>query len=432
MVNNKAQTLIGFMINVLEIIAIVGSVFLVNIYSLAGRYQFPEVTLFSGEGWTWMRPCAFVTLIIVFLIKKNGIWADFLAAWRKNWLLAVFVAVALSSLLWTVYFPASLYKLVFLIFATLVGSYISIRYKLEGVVKVLTWIAGLSVIFSWVVVLFFPIGTMYNEPYTGSWRGMFWHRNHMGNLTAFFNMIFLFRLLSDSVSKFHWKIIYAVFYVLSGVLVFGSRSATGVILFFILNFATLLAWAWLKWHKRLQRWHYHAAAALMALGVLVFMINLEFFFGLLGRSANMTGRVPLWQDLFLNVWLKMPILGSGYGALWMQESFRELMADRLGWRLFPVFFADNGFLDILLNLGLIGFIPFGAMFVASGVRVFRSGIASRSWMGLFPVLSILYIIIGNLTYSFLLEVDQFVWMLLVIMMFVAPLTGWRNGSVDPS
>ena len=131
----------------------------------------------------------------------------------------------------------------------------------------------------------------------------------------------------------------------------------------------------------------------------------------------MTGRVPLWQDLFSTFYLQKPILGYGYGALWMQKSFRILMQIRHQWSI-QVYFADNGFFDILLNMGLVGLLAVPEHLSSRLVcGAFKQAITYKSWIYFFPFLTFLYIFIGNLTYSFLLEVDQFVWMLLVIMVF---------------
>jgi O-antigen ligase len=132
----------------------------------------------------------------------------------------------------------------------------------------------------------------------------------------------------------------------------------------------------------------------------------------------MTGRIPLWQDLLSNIWTQKPWLGYGYGALWMQESFRYLMMERQGWTLFPVFFADNGFLDILLNLGLAGFIPFAIMFVSRWFQSMYYAISSKQRSVFFLPLTFTYVFVGNLAYSFLLEVDQFVWTILIIAVFL--------------
>jgi O-antigen ligase len=138
---------------------------------------------------------------------------------------------------------------------------------------------------------------------------------------------------------------------------------------------------------------------------------------MLGRSASMTGRIPLWEDLFNRVYLQEPLLGYGYGALWMQKSFRIAMQIHHGWA-YQVYFADNGFFDILLNTGLVGLLLFLGVYLPMGIRAFQLAIHRKTWTHFLPFLTFLYILIGNLTYSFLLEVDQFVWILLVIMVFL--------------
>jgi len=72
---------------------------------------------------------------------------------------------------------------------------------------------------------------MSDYPYTGSWRGLFWHRNHTGDLMAYFSAVFMFRLLNPSEKPIRIRIFEVVFYLLSLALVFGSRSATGIIVF---------------------------------------------------------------------------------------------------------------------------------------------------------------------------------------------------------
>lgn len=414
--NSTLPRITHFLIVALEIVLIAGSFLLVNYYSLAGAYQFPAVELYSGEGWSIIPQSTMLLLLAVLLIKYGNTTETFIETWKRNGLLLLFLVISLASLSWSVFFPATLYKLFFLFFSTIIGSYIAVRYKLTGLFDILTWVAIIFTTLSFLIIIFLPIGTMYNPPYAGSWRGIFWHRNHMGSLMAYFNMILLVGVLFGST--FRKRMVSFLFYLLSAVLVFGSRSATGAIVFLVLNVSTLLGYLWLRWRAYIKLWHYYLIGTLSLVAFLAFITNVGFFFGLLGRSVSMTGRVPLWQDLITNVWLECPILGYGYGALWMQESFRELMMKNQGWTKFPVFFSDNGFLDILLNLGLLGFLPFIGIFLAMGIRSFRNILSTYSWIDLVPLLSFVYLFVGNIAYSFFLEVDQFVWMIFIMMLFV--------------
>ena len=403
---------------VLEVSAVFFAIALVNINSLVRFRQFPEVDNYSDNEPWYLMTAALTLLLMWLLLREHHLLAEYLATWKNNVPLILFLVYALITILWTVYIPATLYKWMFLLFSSLSGGYIAVRYGRGGVVRVLTWAGAIFTILSIFVVAYFPfVGIMQNKIFFGSWTGIFWHRNHTGNIFAFFNMIFLLRfLLDEQATKLH-KIVFGLFYLLSAALVFGSRSATGIFVFLFLHLVVGLTFAWLKLYARFKPWHYYLVGVILLAGFLVFITNTAFFFGLLGRTANMTGRVPIWQDLMNRVFIERPIFGYGYGALWMQKRFRIDMEIRHGWSN-QVYFADNGFFDILLNTGLVGFSLFLAVYIPLGIRSFRQAIAAKSWLYFLPLLTFLYILIGNLTYSFLLEVDQFVWMLLVIMVFL--------------
>lgn len=406
------------LIKILEVAVALFAFLLVNMNSFVLFRQFPEVDNYYDHEADYIVLAILTVSLIFLLLWTSRRLPRYFSAWTQNKLLALFLIYALLTLFWTVYYPATLYKLIFLSFSTIAGSYIAVRYGFRGVLDVISWVGAICGILSILVVLNYPfVGVMQTPIFLGSWVGIFWHRNHAGNIFAFFSMVFLLRLLLDDKLTRNRRIVIALFYLLSAMMVFGSRSATGIIVFLFLHFTVGLTFLWLKCHERMKRWHYYAAAALLLVGFLVFITNTGFFFGLLGRSATMTGRVPLWQDLFNNFYLQKPLFGYGYGAFWMLKIFRKILQIRQGWAT-QIYFADNGFLDILINTGLVGFLLFLSVYIPMGVRSFLQGIHSKDWIHFFPFLTFLYIFIGNLTYSFLLEVDQFVWMLLVLMVFL--------------
>lgn len=414
----KLESKFPLLFKTLEGIVIFFVFALVNINSFVLFRQFPDVENYSGHERAYTFIGVVSVILIIFLLWRRRLLATYFAEWKSKKSLILFLAYALVSLSWTVYFPATAYKLFWLFFSTLAGAYLAVRYEIRGTINLLIWVGCIGSILSLLIVLFLPfVGVMQSQLFLGSWNGLFWHRNHAGNIFAYFNMIFLLGLLAVESPTRKQKVIFALFYLLSAVLVLRSHSATGVIVFLFLHFVVAVIIIWLRFYERIKPWHYYASAALLLAGFLIFITNTGFFFGLLGRSANMTGRVPLWQYLFSNFYLQRPILGYGYGALWMQRSFRVLVQTRLGWN-FQVFFADNGFLDILLNMGLVGLLLFMAVYAPLGLRSLKQAITQKSLIYFFPFLTFLYILIGNLSYSFLLEVDQFVWMLLVIIMFL--------------
>lgn len=421
----KQRTDFPLVSRTLEFLVIFLSFALVSVNSLIRFRQFPEVDNLSDNEGAYIVVAVLVAVTLLFLLWKDNQFSTYVDAWMQNKLLLAFLLYAACSILWSVYIPATFYKLIFLFFSTLVGSCLAVRYQLVGVLNILTWAAGFFAVLSVLLVAFVPImGIMQNEIFFGSWTGVFWHRNHTGNIFAFFSIVFLLRLLFDRTLRPPQQLIFGLFYLLCVAMVFGSHSATGLIVFLFLHFIVALVFLWLRIQHRLRAVHYYAVGGLLLAGFLIFITNTGFFFGLVGRTSNMTGRIPLWQDLFQRVYLQKPILGYGYGALWMQKSFRIQMQLRHHWD-YQVYFADNGFFDILLNTGLVGLALFLANYLRMGYRSFRQAIRAKNGLAFFPLITFLYIFIGNLTYSFMLEVDQLVWMFLVMMVFVTTLDNNR-------
>jgi O-antigen ligase len=71
---------------------------------------------------------------------------------------------------------------------------------------------------------------------------------------------------------------------------------------------------------------------------------------LLGKDVTLTGRTDLWR-LMLQAAGERPLLGYGYSTGFRQEVAR-LVAARSAYGYVPN--AQNGYLDVVLNLGLVG------------------------------------------------------------------------------
>jgi O-antigen ligase len=267
-----------------------------------------------------------------------------------------------------------------------------------------------------------------NQVFNGAWRGIFWHRNHMGSLMAFFSSLSLFYV---AAKWGNWKHVTfnALMFVLSSVLVFGSWSATGIIIYFVLNAHLVLALLWLRYRLHLNRKRYLIILGIILTAVCVLIFNLDVIFQLLRRSSTLTGRTFIWEDMLVNLWPQRPLFGYGFGAIWNQEYYRVLIQTRHSWA-FQVYFADNGFLDLLLNTGLIGLGLFLVFFVRTGIQALQLFIRQHSVLSVIPVLVFAYVFWANISYSFLSEVDQFVWMLLIISAFLPIKLAGENATAN--
>jgi len=69
----------------------------------------------------------------------------------------------------------------------------------------------------------------------------------------------------------------------------------------------------------------------------------------IGRDATFTGRTSTW-DLVVDSWLERPLAGFGFFAGWFDSGLRAGLRD-IGFNHWE---AHNGFLEVLLGVGVIG------------------------------------------------------------------------------
>lgn len=134
-----------------------------------------------------------------------------------------------------------------------------------------------------------------------------------------------------------------------------SRSAFGA------TIIALLGYWHLVWPKRRQI----AALLCLATALCFSLLYMRESFGpalrrgvLLGREEsvdNLSGRMPVWEECLTYI-NRRPLLGYGFDSFWTPDRIRRI-SDEAGW---GVPGAHNGYLEIVLSLGIVG----GALYVA--------------------------------------------------------------------
>ena len=83
----------------------------------------------------------------------------------------------------------------------------------------------------------------------------------------------------------------------------------------------------------------------------------------LGKDPSLTGRTALWADLWS--FETNPLVGTGYESFWLGERLKII------WRLHPwrPNQAHNGYLEVYLNLGLMGIALLGAVVISCYRRI---------------------------------------------------------------
>ena len=131
-------------------------------------------------------------------------------------------------------------------------------------------------------------------------------------------------------------------------------------------------------------------------------LNRDWVLALFNRNSTLTGRVPLWGDLLGTYVTQRPLGGYGLNAFWHQVSHRIAMQLAAGYPD-PIVVSDNGFLDLLLNLGFVGIALFFLFYFDLWRRVANMAWRATDVFGLFPLIAMAYILVAKSDMEFALR-----------------------------
>jgi exopolysaccharide production protein ExoQ len=342
-----------------------------------------------------------VNAAIVFLLLLN---ARRIFRWLSamQWTAAMAI-LAIASTFWSQFPLLTFRRSLPFALAGLFGLYLATRFPLRRQLSILWMTMVALTLASIVLAVFFPkLGLDASFGHHRNWQGVFTQKNACGRMMV----------LATAVVLADWRIsllkIFSILTFLSVMFMSGSRSALAI------EAVILAVYVWLVVTKRMENrvrvvW-VPATACLLVILVSVVWFYLPALLFLIGRDATLSGRTEIWKQA-LRFILQRPVLGWGYAAFWRGiegESFNVVAAMR-----FVVFHAHNGFLEIWLELGLLGLAFFALSYLRAWRKlwpVLRSGDVSRVvWMVLILVLIFLY----NLDENTMLTFNGLPWVLYV-------------------
>jgi O-antigen ligase len=198
-----------------------------------------------------------------------------------------------------------------------------------------------------------------------------------------------------------------------------SQCSTAVVLWPILNGLTFLYFAWLKWGSSLFGRNFTRGILLFATGGLAVSLLVAVVFLSTGKSLQLTGRVPLWLNLLENVVSKKPWFGYGLETVWYDAEFQKWAALTSGWGdLIIVINGHNGYMDILIYLGIVGLILLVVFLLQGFLLAARRASSGRTWLDFFPFIALVYFLVANTTIDFMLEFESFHWIVMVSLLFL--------------
>jgi O-antigen ligase len=91
---------------------------------------------------------------------------------------------------------------------------------------------------------------------------------------------------------------------------------------------------------------------------------------LLGRDSTLSGRTRLWT-LAIASGGEHPLLGAGYRSFWLESAAGSIVMDEVSWGNQNIGNGHSAYIDLWLELGLVGLIAWGLFLWQSCGRVIR-------------------------------------------------------------
>lgn len=367
------------------------------------------------------------SVLVLWLMLRGNTLTAYLRQWYGQKVLLIFLGLCAASVAWSVAPAVTSFQVIVLVAATWIAAYIGMRCTVVEVARYVSWFAAGVVIGSVYLAVVDPLSPGVQRFYGPDvWRGVFWNRNHLGSIAAFLSVILLIRLIDLRAQPGRAaRVFFFAVYLGMLFLVYKSKSTTGLLVAVIAHAACILAALWTIFEKRLRRGHYLLAVAVGILLVALVLGNLEQIFGLFNKDFRLSGRVRLWNHLLDEVVAQRPLLGYGLGSLWSDPVFRQSGKHLIGT---PPVIGDNGFIDVLLNLGIVGLTAMVAVFIVAWKRVVQFLIRQKTIASIFPLAVMLCATLSNLTFSLLMEIELLIWCAIVVVLFATSINAELIGT----
>lgn len=343
-----------------------------------------------------------VALLVGVLALRHA--GEILEAAGRNPAIAALCVLALASVAWSVAPGMTLQHALWLVLSTVFGLYLGVRFGTGRIVTVVAWVTLAILVLSAVLALALPRYGL-DHVRGDHWRGVFTTKNELGRVMVVGAIAWATRALTGETGRVRGTLAVAAF-ALAG---FESDSRTAwaaaVVVGAVLWFAVLTpprgsAWVPLNGF----------AFSLLILAGVFFVVDRASLLRLVGADSTLTGRSGIWHAVWSAI-LAKPWLGYGFDGFWRGAEEPSLAVWRLSGT--QVAEAHNGYLDLLLDLGVVGLAVF---LVAFAVVLGRAGQALHRRTGsarIFPLVFAGLFLVYNVAESSLVDQRSLLWIVFV-------------------
>jgi len=319
--------------------------------------------------------------------------------------LTALLLVACASPLWAETPDLVFRRSISLLSTSLFGVLLAARLTFAEQLRLARFVCRLAAVACLVLFIVAPSHAMAVDYGTGTIRAIFPHKNVFGAAMALGLLVEWYAFDEGTFARLTKFVLLGLF---AGLLIVSSSLtsiATVVGTFLIL-------WLFEKFHRR---YRIPLSAILLflvgiVLCVVLFGLDTSIFTKMLGRSKDLTGRTDLWRSVASMI-LDRPILGYGFSGFWGGASFESYAVQRyVGWT--PTY-SHNGYLETLLNLGIVGcglFVVFLSKGLTRTVHLAERRVVKED---LWPLAFMVFFVVHNCAECSILWQNCFEWSLFI-------------------
>lgn len=312
------------------------------------------------------------------LVLVGGAPSRTLLGFLKSPLLVVLLALVASSWFWSVDPSATVRRLVALTFTCLGGVALAARFRWSTLAEVVATAFAVLAVLSLLIALLKPEWGLMSRNFPGAWRGLWLEKNNLGgNMTVGFAFCVAAAILAPQR-----RMMWVGFAALCVALVAASTSKTSLVVL-----ALTIGCMGFIWLVRKGPAAGVAGGWLGLVGVMliaaIWLFAADAVFDFLGKDATLTGRTEIWEGIN-RVMVGHEWTGYGYGSVWDDASSFTPLSWITHYAGFRANHAHNGWMEIWLNIGVIGVVAFGFWFIEVWFRTLWTTFAGgdAAWVAL--------------------------------------------------
>lgn len=372
-------------------------------------------------------PAIVISLIRYFVWVTSTIliglrWKQALATASKDIFLWILTILILQSYIWSDFPDVTYVEGREVWQMTSFALYFASRFNLKEQVQLIAITFGIAGILSTITGGLFPATGQHSEDHPGAWKGIYDYKNTLGSMMIIGSLAFYLLPLNNLQTPMRKKLGRILKY--SGIALFLAvvllcTSKTSLVVYFLLV-GILIFYGKYRWQGKITVIYLDISILiLVCVGTLVFSNWVNILTGL-GKDHTMSGRTPMWGVMIQRI-MDRPWLGYGRGAFWIRSTGYPAQVGSAASHVFVAPHGHNGFLDLALDVGLIGFTLFMICFLVAFARSLRRAYDAKSSEDLWPLAFLLFLAMNNIMESYLLRLANIYWVLFIAAVLSVPL-----------